>query len=290
MFHTLSLVLIWFMFISAGMAQESGSAGSGMDIAFVRIPGGSFQMGDIENVGFSGEKPVHTVTLSGFDMSECEIANAHYAQFLNEALTAGDISATDSNVKGANGAYTGLVYLYLGGGHDENNQCWIHFDAGAFTVEPGKENWPVVYVTWYGAKAFVLHYKLDLPTESEWEYACRGGQQYKFGTDDGTISKNNANYDSNLRNPADVGSYPPNPYGLHDLSGNVWEWCNDWLGSYPSQDVKNSTGPDTGMFRIVRGGGWRSYITQCRAANRFHYMPDFGYYDLGFRVVRRGAQ
>ena len=256
-------------------------------ITFVSIPGGTFQMGDTEGGGSSDEKPVHTVTVSGFEMSVYEITNAQYAKYLNEALVSGDIIATSSILKGAKGVYSGQEYIYLSGSYDKNNKCWITYNNGTFTVASGKENWPVVWVTWYGSKAFALYYGLDLPTESEWEYACRGGKQYTYGTDDGTISSAKANYNGIIGHPVDVGSYPKNPFGLCDMSGNVWEWCHDWHGTYPSGSANNPSGAHSGSFRVLRGGGWFNSDSDCRSADRGIDSPDGWGSIVGFRVVRR---
>lgn len=264
------------------------------DIIFVSILGGTFQMGD--EIGDLGEgcRPVHTVTVSSFEMSTTEITNAQYAAYLNEALATGDITATSSSVTGAAGEYKGLEYIYLSGiwvSYPEN-KCWIDFSNGTFSVSSGKENWPVVYVTWYGEKAFSLYYGLDLPTEAEWEYAARGGRQYLCGTVDGTLEKNTANYNNYVGHPVDVGSYPANPYGLYDLSGNVSERCNDWYGSeYYSESLEhNPTGVQSSFYRVERGGGWLSDASFCRSADRRSRSPGHHTYNLGFRVVRRPGE
>ena len=260
-------------------------------ITLVSIPGGTFQMGN--TTGGSDEQPVHTVTLSDFQMNATEITNAQYAEYLNTALAAGEITATSSRVTGASGDYSGQIYIDLSGSYgsyDFNNKCWISYDGSSFSVASGlqkKENWPVVYVTWYGAKSFALKYGLDLPTEAEWEYAARGGQQYEYGTDDGTISYIKANYVRNVGYPTATGSYPANPFGLYDMSGNVWEWCTDWEGSYSSENATDPQGPTSGSHRVVRGGSWSHVSSFCRSANRVYGNPDNCYYDLGFRVVRR---
>lgn len=260
-------------------------------ITLVSIPGGTFQMGDENGDIGSSSPPVHTVTVSSFQMSEAEITNAQYAQFLNEALKTGDITATSSNVYGAKGAYSGQEYISLYESDDTNNKCWVTYSGGTFSVASGKENWPVVYVTWYGAKAYALYYGLDLPTEAEWEYACRGGRQYKYGTDDGTLNTSKANYwDTGIGHPVEVGSYPnypKNPFGLYDMTGNVWEWCHDWLGTYPSGIVNNPSGTQTGSSRVNRGGGWNCIDITCRSANRSYDSPDFRSSLIGFRFVRR---
>ena len=119
----------------------------------------------------------------------------------------------------------------------------------------------MVYITWYGAKAFALYYGLDLPTEAEWEYACRGGNQYKFGTYDGTFSISKVNYvDNGFQHQIAVGSYPPNLYGLYDMSGNVHEWCHDRVGEYTSISQINPSGEKSDNYRqrALRGGSWVS--------------------------------
>ncbi len=255
-------------------------------ITMVSIPAGTFQMGS--ESGNSDEKPVHTVTITAFQMSACEITNAQYAGYLNAALAAGEITATTSIVTGATGDYSGQMYIVLFGSHDSNNKCWISFSNNTFVVESGKENWPVVYVTWYGAKAFSIKYDFDLPREAEWEYACRGGQQYEYGTYDGTISSTKANYNRNVGYPKDAGSYPKNPFGLYDMSGNVWEWCNDWYVDYSSENATDPQGPSTGSYRILRGGCWDDFASYCRSALRSRGIPSASSGStLGFRVVRR---
>lgn len=262
------------------------------DITFVFIPGGTFEMGsnfedDPDNpykreVYFNDEKPVHTVTLSSFEMSAYEITNTQYVVYLTEALASGDITATSSTVTGKTGDWSGQEYLDL-----DDGDCEINYSGGTFTVESGKENNPVIEVTWYGSKAFALYYGLDLPTEAEWEYACRGGKQYKYGTDDGTISSSKANYNSNIGHTVDVGNYPSNPYGLYDMSGNVWEWCHDWYGDYSSDSATNPTGAQIGSCRVIRGGGWGGNADGCRSAFRGCGGPDSCGNGLGFRVVLR---
>ena len=256
-------------------------------ISFVTIPGGTFLMGDVEGVGFSNEKPVHTVTLAGFEMSTTEITNAGYAEYLIDAMKRGEITASTASVTGSSGEYTGVEYINLSGFHNADNKCWIQFVDDTFRVESGKDELPVVYVSWYGAKAFALHYGFDLPTEAEWEYAARSGKDYKYGTRDGTISIENANYGRNAGHPVDAGSYPENPFGLYDMCGNVWEWCSDRYGIYTGEDANNPSGAETGSLRVPRGGGWFVYERLCRSSVRSGDDPSLATYNLGFRAVRR---
>lgn len=176
----------------------------------------------------------------------------------------------------------------MDGSYDAVNKCLISYDNGTFTVETGKKNRPVVFVTWIGSKAFAVHYGFDLPREAEWEYACSGGKQYVYGTADGTIDGDIVNYARTVGCPVDVGSYPQNPFGLYDMSGNVWEWCNDWSGAYSRGHAINPTGPDSGLSRIVRGGGWYGIARYCRTGYRWWSNPKVKTDSVyGFRVVRR---
>ncbi|MBN1292002.1 MAG: formylglycine-generating enzyme family protein [Candidatus Latescibacteria bacterium] len=282
-------LVAWETVIASDYQESNGGGGEPHEyknITFVTIPGGTFKMGNIENDpdGYSDEKPVHSVTLSGFDMSTTEVTNAQYAVYLNEALASGDITATISSVTGKTGDYSGREYLDL-----DDSACEISYSNSRFSIDYGKEDRPVIEVTWYGSKAFALYYGLDLPTESEWEYACRGGKQHKYGTDDGTINSSKANYNRNVDNTTDVGSYPANPYGLYDMSGNVWEWCHDWYGSYSSASATNPTGAHTGSYRVDRGGSWCDSARYCRSAFRSYNNPCGRVSVIGFRVVSRGV-
>ncbi|MDD5291101.1 MAG: SUMF1/EgtB/PvdO family nonheme iron enzyme [Patescibacteria group bacterium] len=261
-------------------ATEQGGTQIIPNITFVSIPGGTFQMGSWEGDVF--EKPVHTVTVSSFEMSAYEVTNAQYAAYLNAALASGEIIADHSLVFGK-----GQEYITFDTYYGPINRPWISYSCNIFSVASGKENWPVVFVTWEGAKAFALYYGFDLPTEAEWEYACCGGKQYTYGTDDGTINSGKANYNGNVGSPRDVGSYPKNPYGLYDMSGNVWEWFNDLFGHYSSESVLDPTGPTSTQDSIhgVRGGSWSSSSYHCRSAYRVGKWAWGG--DIGFRVVRR---
>src|SRR5262249_40859686 len=139
-----------------------------------------------------------------------------------------------------------------------------------------------------------------LPTEAEWEYACRGGRSpsQPFGIGDGkSFSSDLANLDGRvgygkayegryLEKTTPVGSYPANAFGLQDMHGNVWEWCADWYGPYPAGKVTNPVGPAEGSSRVVRGGSWNYLALFCRAANRSQNMPGDRNSNLGFRLAR----
>ena len=178
---------------------------------------------------------------------------------------------------------------------------------------PGKDKasgqdtsrFPVESVTWDQARDFCTRLSAlpeekaasrvyRLPTEAEWEYACRAGTTgpFSFGSQ---LSGPEANYGfgaygtspkgPKLGRPTTVGSYPPNTFGLCDMHGNVWEWCEDWFGYYPASKVDNPTGPQDGTSRIVRGGSWGSVAEHCRSAFRRIVKPTVSERFIGFRVV-----
>ena len=127
----------------------------------------------------------------------------------------------------------------------------------------------------------------QLPTEAQWEYACRAGTSTVYSWGD-TIAKTNANYafdgyGKGLQETTPVGSYPANPWGFHDMHGNVWEWCADWYAKYPRGSVTNPEGPASGSYRVQRGGSWDYGGAFLRSAERGNFNPS-NRHTLGFRV------
>jgi formylglycine-generating enzyme required for sulfatase activity len=126
-------------------------------------------------------------------------------------------------------------------------------------------------------------YRFDLPTEAQWEYACRSGSTGDYSGD--SIDEI-AWYESNsYGRTCTVGMKSSNAWGLYDMHGNVWEWCRDWKGDYPSSSVTDPTGPSSGEYRVCRGGGWLNIAWGCRSALRFSTAPSFRSYYLGFRLA-----
>jgi formylglycine-generating enzyme required for sulfatase activity len=167
---------------------------------------------------------------------------------------------------------------------------------------PGDQR-PVEQVSWQDGVEFCRRLRerdgkeYRLPTEAEWEYACRAGTTTPFSCGD-TISTDQANYDGSQaygrgrkgesrRQTTPVGMFPPNAWGLYDMHGNVWEWCQDWFGEYPRGDVTDPPGPSTGAQRVLRGGSWFFIPVCCRAAYRFRNDPTKSFEDVGFRVCVR---
>ena len=166
---------------------------------------------------------------------------------------------------------------------------------------------PVEQVSWNDIQTFIR--KLNdlypdrnyrLPTEAEWEYAARGGgQQVLFGNGKDVADPGEMNFDasaSHKKSYSVAGTYrqktvpvgslnTPNALGLQDMSGNVWEWCSDWYGSYPSGTLTNPTGPSSGSFRVIRGGSWNNLTSYCRVSSRVSGSPDYRSLVWGFRLA-----
>jgi len=152
---------------------------------------------------------------------------------------------------------------------------------------------PVTQVSWEDCQEFIkkLNAKTKggyrFPTEAEWEYACRAGTTtaYSFG---GEITPKDANYfDSKIGKPVAVGSYKGNAFGLYDMHGNVWEWCEDWYGSLQDGEVMDPKGPAKGEIRVLRGGSFFFYGSSARSSFRLFYYPTNRYLNFfGFRLAR----
>jgi len=167
---------------------------------------------------------------------------------------------------------------------------------------------PVENVSWENVQDFLqkLNTKYPgrnyrLPTEAEWEYAAReGGKKVLFGNGENMADPNEMNFDAKngkttysltgtYRNKlTPVGSFAPNALGLYDMSGNVWEWCNDWYAAdyYKNSPAKNPGGAASGSVRVLRGGSWGSNPQYCRVADRFFSTPKVRYFSIGFRLAR----
>ena len=151
-------------------------------------------------------------------------------------------------------------------------------------------NLPVERVNWNDAMEFCQKLsgktgrKVRLPTEAEWEYACRSGTKTAFNVGD-ALELDQANFTWEKKRTTPMGSYPANAFGLFDMHGNVWEWCSDRYGDYPKEAAIDPQGPRNGAYRVLRGGSWRHVASDCRSARRRRGLPDSRYDDDGFRVV-----
>lgn len=147
---------------------------------------------------------------------------------------------------------------------------------------------PIESVSWYDSQDFIkrLGGKFSLPTEAQWEYAARSGGRDKTYSGSNDVDKV-AWYSNNSQGSTHaVGTKAPNDLGIFDMSGNVWEWCQDWRGDYPSVEEKNPTGPSSGFYRVTRGGGWYSFPSWVRSTDRARHEPEYCYLIMGFRLIR----
>ena len=233
-------------------------------LRMVPIPAGEFQMGSED--GHDDEKPIHIVKLDGFEISSTPVTQAQYKA-----------------VMGANPSY----FKEKG-----------HKDAAELPVENVSWNDAMVFCEQL-TKLAKVKYRFTLPTEAQWEYACRAGTITPFNTGE-NLTTEQANYNGNypyrnnlkgkyLQKTTPVGSYPPNEWGLYDMHGNVWEWCMDWYGKkyYDKKNVnvENFAGPKTGSSRVLRGGSWFNYGQDCRSAARNYYIAGDRNNFIGFRLV-----
>jgi len=180
----------------------------------------------------------------------------------------------------------------------ENWQAIIGNNPSHFKDE---KNLPVEMVSWDDCQEFIKKLRARdkklyrLPTEAEWEYACRADSTTPFHFGE-TISTEQANYDGNhiygngkkgvfRMKTTPVGSFPANAWGLHDMHGNLWQWCQDWYGDYPENDVVDPQGPNAGDCRVLRGGGWGEYPQRFRSASRHRYEPGNQFSFYGLRVA-----
>jgi formylglycine-generating enzyme required for sulfatase activity len=186
-------------------------------------------------------------------------------------------------------------------------QWWTVMGKRFFGRLKGADDMPVTRVSWYDSMKFIKKLNAQkkgvyrLPTEAEWEYACRAGTStaYSWGN---RIDCNRAMYGNNsvkseeclkyvksremaVDGPVSVKSYPPNAYGLYDMHGNVWEWCINWHGDNQARAMKDPLGPDSGTRKIRRGGSWFGHGYLCRSANRNVGHPASRYRTTGFRLV-----
>lgn len=176
-----------------------------------------------------------------------------------------------------------------------------------FSLRGSTDQTPAYRISWFDAMEFIKKLnergqgKYRLPTEAEWEYSCRAGTVTAYSWGD-AIDCTRAMYDNSDKSPgcrdyiksrslsigapAPVKSYSPNPWGLYDMHGNVWEWCSDWYGDYSKGPATDPMGPDSGPGRVRRGGSWFKIGEYCRSANRNYGYPPTRYQTTGFRLVR----
>lgn len=275
--------------------------GSEFGIETVKIPAGTFTMGaPATEPSYYKDEKQHQVSFShDFYMAKYEVTNAQFAEFLNNKGIGADATGV---FEGENVTFIGDCSVKDGGkyafGLSWNGAKWVYAEEYA--------NNPAIYVTWYGAKAFAEYVGGTLPSEAQWEYACRGGQteSLPFGIGDGTKMvkdmaqfyiydyydlaeggrKVDANIEGYIPSTLPVGSFEPNGFGLYDMHGNVYEWVEDWYASYPDDPVTDYVCTE-GSRKVIRGGGWLNSGRELRSAVRWYVRATTTLENQGFRVI-----
>jgi len=287
----------------------------------VLIQAGSFTMGSSEDEpGHNGDEGQHPVTLTNdFFMFSTEVTNKQYAVLAQWALDNDHCSVVGTRLHdNLDGSTLELLDM------DEDEDCEISFDGSTFVIDPGKEDHPVKEVNWFGAASYCdwlsmkegltraydhedpTNWKCNggapyqasgyrLPTEAEWEYACRagtttafaGGDITEIGCEDEPSLSSMGWYCGNTDGwTSPVAQMSHNAFGLYDMHGNLWEWCNDWYDSTYRDEEIDPIGPPPGWYKVLRGGGWSDVSRHCRSASRLNPSPHLGVNGRhGFRYV-----
>jgi len=287
----------WAATAGAAPMQSGAVAHSGVPANFVYIRGGTFTMGSPENeVSRSGDEgQQHQVRLSDFYMGKYEVTVGEFRQFVEDYGYSTDAEKGDGSY-----VWDGNSWVKKAGIN------WRHGVSGQLRSS-SEENHPVVHVSWNDAVEYCkwLSFKTGksfrLPTEAEWEYACRAGTRTPFNTGY-NLTTSQANYhgdypyNNNQKgiyrgSTLPVNSLAPNSWGLYNMHGNVWEWCSDWFKtSYYAEckargTVSNPDNQEPGSYRVLRGGSWGSNAEDCRSACRYGGTPGARNSRVGFRLV-----
>ena len=277
----------------------------------VTIPAGTFQMGDAFGEGYAadGEMPVHQVSIDSFRIDATAVTNSTFAEF---------ISATGYETEAEKYGSSAVFHLLVRAprshilGTAAGAPWWLNVKGADWAHPAGPaSNWkqapdhPVVHISHNDALAYCRWAGRRLPTEAEWEYAAKGGldgKRFPWGDElygpagehmcniwQGAFPEINTLGDGYLAT-APVQSFPPNGYGLYEVSGNVWEWCSDWFlpKYYRNSPAANPKGPTIGRGRVMRGGSYLchdSYCNRYRVAARTSNTPESSSGNLGFRTV-----
>jgi len=230
----------------------------------VVIPGNVYFRGS--NNGCRDEMPRHQVRIESFALDIHPVTNEQFVRFL-EALGEEKDPQNHDTIK--------------------LRDSRIKKSSGRFLIEPGYGKHPIAGVTWYGAVAYANWVGKRLPTEAEWEIACAGGLDNPTYPTGESIEKTQANFFSS--DTTTVMSYPPNKYGLHDMAGNVYEWCSDWYEyafyEASAQEPDFPKGPLQGVYRVLRGGCWKSLKEDLRCSKRHRNNPGSANGTYGFRLA-----
>ena len=270
-FASLFLFFSCILYVSNITAQSE-------DSSFVFLKNGHFFLGC--NTGDADEIPTKKIYINSFYISKYEVTNKEFCTFLNA------VKPKKSDLK---------KYINLNGKF-QNLKCRIYLKDSIFFIEKGFEYFPVTFVSWFGADAYCKFAGGRLPTETEWEYAAKGGKQsvisnifHKYIYAGSNKPDEIAWYRNNSENKIHkIGQKKPNRVHIFDMNGNAEEWCADWYSPefYRICPVKNPQGPEKGRMKVHRGGSWYNTSKVLRITNRRASKPVTENSTIGFRVVK----
>lgn len=275
----------------------------------VTIPSGTFLMGtdDVEGFPADGEGPIREIEMQAFQMDQTAVTNEQFQSFVHETnyVTEAEqfgwsfvfhLFVSDKMKKQAERATQTPWWIAVPGAY------WKKPEGPGSSIKKRKKH-PVTHISWHDAAAYAAWAGKRLPTEAEWEYAARGGlvqKRYVWGDElipngkhmcniwQGTFPERNTAADGHI-GTAPVTSFEANGYGLYNMAGNVWEWCQDWFAKeHDSEQKTNPTGPLSGKGKVMRGGSYlchHSYCNRYRVAARTANTPDSSTGNMGFRCV-----
>jgi formylglycine-generating enzyme required for sulfatase activity len=228
--------------------------GNNLFLEMVGIPGGTFSMGSPEGEGYKNEKPQHNVTISPFYIGKYPITQAQWQKIASLPKINIDLNPKPSYFQGANLPVEKISWL----------------DAQEFCARLGE----------YTGKMY------RLPSESEWEYACRANTTTPFYFGE-TINTDVVNHNNKYKQTTDVGEFPPNNFGLYNMHGNVWEWCeDDWQENYLNAPTNGDALINrAGESKVIRGGAWLYFAGCCRCSMRNQDLHNARHHYYGFRVL-----
>lgn len=264
---------------------------------FAHVSAGSFLMGSPEGKGWADTKPLHTVYLDDFSISTLEVTNGQFAEFLNEALKKGLIVEKNGVVNDASEMTHVICRLQR-----DKPLSQITYKDEQFSSPEERKNFPVIYVSWYGAKKYADYFGLRLPSEAEWNKAAswNGKKSYQFAyqTDDFDLKKGNCENSGDIYEKGlypwttPVGHYKyASFYGCYDMSGNVWEWCDDnyeysYYKQEPESGWKNPRGGKSSNRKTIRGGAWNTEYKVTSTYFRMALDPNSTHINVGFRCAK----
>jgi formylglycine-generating enzyme required for sulfatase activity len=279
----------------------------------VAIPAGSFRMGSADDWSYpgDGEGPIHVVELDAFELAATTVTNDEFAAFVEAT---GHV--TDAERFGWSFVFAAALPDDFPPTHAVAQAPWWRkvedsswrAPEGPHSSLDGRDDHPVVHVSWNDAMAYADWSGTRLPTEAEWEYAARGGRrgavfpwgdelepggEHRMNVFQGSFPGGDTAADG-FAGTAPAQSFPANGYGLYNMTGNVWEWCADWYDPryYQRSPRHSPAGPDKGTHRVMRGGSYLCHASYCRryrVAARSGNGPDSSTANLGFRVASAAA-